>query len=102
MSAVVSEKKLKIIGTNPDVNATFTGVPVKGDVLTNDDVPQGTTFGTPVADAGSYTLTPSVSHSGFLGGRKRKTRVAVSAVHSGSGVASKIWAFAADTANYAQ
>jgi hypothetical protein len=63
--------------------------------------PSTSWIGPPVADAGSYTLTPSVTHSGSLGGRKRKTRVAVTAVHSGSGVASKIWAFAAVTANYA-
>jgi len=64
--------------------------------------PSTSWIGPPVADAGSYTLTPSMNHSGSLGGRKRKTRMAVSAVHSGFRVAPKIWAFAADTANYPQ
>lgn len=36
----------------PDANASLTGVPVKGNVSTNDNVPPGTTYGTPVA-AGS-------------------------------------------------
>ena len=31
---------------NPDINATFEGIPIEGSVKTNDQVPQGTTYGT--------------------------------------------------------
>src|SRR5690606_2175183 len=41
------------ISLAPDFNATFINVPVDGNVNTNDDVPSGTTYGTPMADAGN-------------------------------------------------
>ncbi|MEO6949799.1 MAG: Ig-like domain-containing protein [Ginsengibacter sp.] len=58
---------------NPDVNVTYVNVSVPGNVNTNDVVPSGTSYGTPVADPsnpspavivmftdGSYTFTASV------------------------------------------
>ncbi|MEO7049164.1 MAG: Ig-like domain-containing protein [Ferruginibacter sp.] len=58
---------------NPDVNVTYVDVSVPGNANTNDKVPAGSTYGTPVADAGnpsianlvmftdgSYTFTASV------------------------------------------
>lgn len=61
------------VNYNPDVNVTFINVPVPGNVSTNDNVPSGTTYGTPVPDGsnpapavivmftdGSYTFTGSV------------------------------------------
>ncbi len=47
--------------TNPDINATFINVPVPGDVHTNDQVPSGTTYGTPVlvsSPSGSSPVLP--------------------------------------------
>src|SRR5690606_36796887 len=41
------------ISLAPDFNATFINVPVDGNVNSNDDVPSGTTYGTPMADAGN-------------------------------------------------
>lgn len=41
------------IRMNPDFNVTNINVPVDGNVNTNDDVPAGTTYGTPVADSGN-------------------------------------------------
>jgi hypothetical protein len=62
--------------TDPDITATLLNVPVTGNVSTNDDVPVGTTYGTPVSNptnpsacapvmssTGSYTFvcsTPGV------------------------------------------
>ncbi|GAB4016836.1 Ig-like domain-containing protein [Spirosoma koreense] len=40
---------------NPDVNTTYVGIPVPGNVSTNDKVPAGTTYGTPTASAGNPT-----------------------------------------------
>ncbi|KAA5533170.1 tandem-95 repeat protein [Taibaiella lutea] len=58
--------------TNPDFNVTHINVPVNGNVHTNDNVPAGTTYGTPVAGGsnpntsvpvmnpdGTYTFTPT-------------------------------------------
>lgn len=58
---------------NPDINVTYVNVSVPGNVSTNDKVPSGTSYGTPVADPsnpsmaavvtftdGSYTFTTSV------------------------------------------
>ncbi|MEO9021363.1 MAG: Ig-like domain-containing protein [Ginsengibacter sp.] len=58
---------------NPDINATYVNVLVPGDVSTNDNVPVGTAYGTPVADAsnpasgtivmftdGTYTFSASI------------------------------------------
>jgi gliding motility-associated-like protein len=66
----------KLVTPQPDINATYLGIPLKGTVVTNDDVPAGSTYGTPVADEknpsgakismnpdGSYTfeaITPGV------------------------------------------
>ncbi|MEP6712192.1 MAG: Ig-like domain-containing protein [Ferruginibacter sp.] len=38
---------------NPDVNATFVNVPVPGNVSTNDVVPAGTAYGTPIPQPGN-------------------------------------------------
>ena len=38
---------------NPDINVTYVNVPVPGNVQTNDVVPAGTTYGTPVPLAGN-------------------------------------------------
>ena len=59
--------------TDPDIHATFVGLPINGDVGTNDKVLAGTTYGTAVAIAGnpsnslpvvaadgSYTFTSNV------------------------------------------
>ncbi len=35
------------VNTDPDINATFINIPIPGNVHTNDDVPAGTTYGTP-------------------------------------------------------
>ena len=49
----------------PDVNQTFVGIPVKGDVSTNDDVPVGTTYGTPTPVPGNPgTAVPTVNPDG--------------------------------------
>nr|WP_129021121.1 Ig-like domain-containing protein [Edaphocola flava] len=40
--------------TDPDMNVTYVNLPVTGNVSTNDDVPVGSTYGTPVAQPG-YT-----------------------------------------------
>ena len=61
-----------VCGTNPDFNVTHLNVLVNGNVNTNDNVPAGSTCGTPVAQAGNpsaslpvmnangtYTFTPS-------------------------------------------
>jgi hypothetical protein len=58
---------------NPDVNVTYINVSVTGSTSTNDKVPAGSTYGTPVADAanpsiatlvmqpdGSYTFTAAI------------------------------------------
>ncbi|MEJ7610589.1 MAG: Ig-like domain-containing protein [Ferruginibacter sp.] len=39
--------------TNPDINVTYINVPVSGNVKTNDLVPAGTTYGTPVPVSGN-------------------------------------------------
>ena len=52
---------VRVFNTNPDINATFINVPVPGDVHTNDQVPSGTTYGTPVlvsSPSGSSPVLP--------------------------------------------
>jgi hypothetical protein len=50
---------------NPDVNATWAGVPVTGDVSTNDKVPSGSTYGNPPANAGNPgTAVPTITADG--------------------------------------
>ncbi|WP_394369723.1 Ig-like domain-containing protein [Edaphocola aurantiacus] len=44
----------KPLDTDPDFNTTYINTPVTGNVATNDDVPVGSTYGTPVAQPG-YT-----------------------------------------------
>ncbi len=46
--------------TNPDINATFVNVPVSGDVHTNDQVPSGTTYGTPVLVSSPSGSAPTI------------------------------------------
>ena len=53
---------------NPDVNVTWVNVPVPGIVRTNDIVPAGTTYGTPVPNGGnpaggSITMNPDGSYT---------------------------------------
>jgi gliding motility-associated-like protein len=49
----------------PDINQTYVGVPVKGDVSTNDDVPSGATYGTPTPVAGNPgTAVPIINPDG--------------------------------------
>ena len=51
--------------TNPDINSTFVGVQVDGNVNTNDVVVAGTTYGTPTADAGNPTTeVPTMAADG--------------------------------------
>ena len=47
--------------TDPDFNVTFVNVPVPGDVHTNDDVPTGTTYGTPILTAQPSGSTPVIT-----------------------------------------
>jgi large repetitive protein len=69
-----STASITCLKTFPDINATFIGVPVSGNINTNDIVPTGTTYGTPVAmltnptttlpsinPDGSYTFTPTTA-----------------------------------------
>ena len=54
--------------TNPDFNVTTVNVPVTGSVRTNDEVPAGTTYGTPVASGsnpagGSITMNPDGTYT---------------------------------------
>ena len=53
---------------NPDINVTYVNVPVPGNVQTNDMVPSGTTYGTPVAlsgnpSGGSITMNTDGTYS---------------------------------------
>ncbi|MGB4844953.1 MAG: Ig-like domain-containing protein [Ferruginibacter sp.] len=53
---------------NPDVNATWVNIAVPGDVNTNDIVPAGTTYGTPVPEGGnpaggSINMNPDGTYS---------------------------------------
>ncbi|MEO7305810.1 MAG: Ig-like domain-containing protein [Ferruginibacter sp.] len=53
---------------NPDVNITWVNVPMPGNVQTNDVVPPGTTFGTPVPNGGnppggSITMNPDGTYT---------------------------------------
>jgi large repetitive protein len=52
----------------PDVNATYTNTPVTGNVSTNDDVPAGSTYGTPVPQpgnpsGGTITMNPDGTYT---------------------------------------
>ena len=47
--------------TDPDINATFVNVPVPGNVHTNDEVPAGTTYGTPVLATSPSGSTPLIT-----------------------------------------
>ena len=40
----------KLVIPQPDFNATYLGIPLTGTVFTNDDVPSGSTYGTPEED----------------------------------------------------
>jgi hypothetical protein len=42
-----------VLQINPDINATYVNVPVDGNVATNDKVPAGSSYGTPIAVAGN-------------------------------------------------
>ena len=53
---------------NPDINVTYVNVPVPGNVNTNDKVPAGTTYGTPVPAGGNpaggtLTLNPNGTYN---------------------------------------
>ena len=48
---------------NPDVNATFVNVPVSGSLNTNDKVPTGTTYGSPVAITGNPSASLPIVNS---------------------------------------
>ncbi|TKT93563.1 Ig-like domain-containing protein [Dyadobacter frigoris] len=57
--------KTPVLDTNPDFAVTNPGIPAVGNVSTNDNVPTGTTYGTPVADAGNpNTNIPTVNSDG--------------------------------------
>ena len=51
----------KPFNTDPDFNVTLVNVPVPGDVHTNDDVPTGTTYGTPFLTAQPGSSTPVIT-----------------------------------------
>ncbi len=46
---------------NPDINVTYVNVPVPGDVHTNDKVPTGTTYGTPILLSKPTGSSPSIT-----------------------------------------
>jgi large repetitive protein len=65
---------LSCLKTFPDINATFLGMSIDGNVSTNDVIPSATSYGTPVAAVGnpagtlptmnpdgSYTFTPTLA-----------------------------------------
>ena len=57
-----------LITPQPDINATYLGIPLKGTAATNDDVPAGSTYGTPVADeknpsGAKITMNPDGSYT---------------------------------------
>ena len=47
--------------TNPDINVTYVNVPVNGNVSTNDEVPTGTTYGTPIAGSKPSGSTATIT-----------------------------------------
>ena len=47
--------------TNPDFNSTFVNVPLPGNVSTNDKVPVGTTYGTPILSSSPSGSTPAIT-----------------------------------------
>lgn len=49
--------------TNPDFNSTFVNVAVAGNTNTNDNVPAGSAYGTPVLASGPGGSSPSISMS---------------------------------------
>jgi large repetitive protein len=55
----------EVMDAEPDFNSTLINVPVTGNVSTNDIVPAGTTYGTPIAVAGNPNgLTPVMNSNG--------------------------------------
>jgi len=55
----------KTFNTDPDITSTLLNVPVTGNVNTNDDVPEGTIYGTPVANPSNPSAcTPIMSATG--------------------------------------
>ena len=69
------------IDPDPDLNVTNVGVPVSGDVSTNDDVPNGTTYGTPSAVSGNpSTDVPVINPDGTYDFTPSKPGVYVYAV----------------------
>jgi hypothetical protein len=46
---------------NPDINVTYVNVPVNGNVSTNDKVPSGSTYGTPVLNSKPIGSTATIS-----------------------------------------
>lgn len=60
-----SSPLITCIRTMPDINATFIGVAISGNVKTNDQVPTPALYGTPVASASNPTATlPVMSSNG--------------------------------------
>ena len=65
VAAATLHVEVKPFELNPDFNATTVGVPVTGSVKTNDLVPAGSTYGTPVTTAGNPTTTiPTMTSTG--------------------------------------
>jgi hypothetical protein len=60
-----SSPLITCIRTMPDINATFIGVAISGNVKTNDQVPTPAVYGTPVASVSNPATTlPSMSSNG--------------------------------------
>ncbi|MES2776092.1 MAG: Ig-like domain-containing protein [Bacteroidota bacterium] len=56
---------VKPFNPNPDENVTLINVPVSGSVMTNDDIPAGSTFGIPVASPGNpNAVVPTLNADG--------------------------------------
>jgi VCBS repeat-containing protein len=59
---------LTVTETNPDMNVTSLNIPVSGNLVTNDDVPVGTTYGTPIGNpsnpaGGTIAMNPDGTYT---------------------------------------